>query len=85
MSTNTTWWWRRPRPGPCCPEGGQGFPIEEILTRTHTLIQQGASGIVYGRNIYQHPHPERMVRACQAIVHEGATVAQAMAILEGIE
>ena len=69
-------------PRPLLPRGGARVSDQEILTRTHTLIQQGASGIVYGRNIYQHPHPARMVRACQAVVHEGATVAQAMAILE---
>jgi DhnA family fructose-bisphosphate aldolase class Ia len=70
-------------PRPLLPRGGARVPDQEILTRTHTLIQQGASGIVYGRNIYQHAHPERMVRACQAVVHAGANVAQAMAILEG--
>jgi len=69
-------------PRPLLPRGGARVPDQEILTRTYTLLQQGASGIVYGRNVYQHPHPERMVRACQAMVHEGATVAQAMAILE---
>ncbi|MFZ0963715.1 MAG: aldolase [Terriglobia bacterium] len=69
-------------PRPLLPRGGARVPDQEILTRTHTLIQQGASGIVYGRNIYQHAHPQRMVRACQAVVHSGASVAQAMAILE---
>ena len=44
-------------PRPLLPRGGARVPDQEILTRTHTLIQQGASGIVYGRNIYQHPHP----------------------------
>ena len=68
-------------PCPLLPRGGSRVPDREILTRTFTLIQQGASGIVYGRNIYQHPHPERMVRACQAVVHEGASVEQAMAVL----
>jgi DhnA family fructose-bisphosphate aldolase class Ia len=69
-------------PRPLLPRGGARVPDEEILTRTYTLIQQGASGIVYGRNIYQHSHPQRMVRACQAVVHEGATVSEAMKILE---
>jgi DhnA family fructose-bisphosphate aldolase class Ia len=69
-------------PRPMLPRGGPRVPDREILTRTHALIQQGASGIVYGRNVYQHPHPARMVRALQALVHDGATVAQAMAILE---
>jgi DhnA family fructose-bisphosphate aldolase class Ia len=69
-------------PRPLLPRGGSRVPDQEILTRTYMLLQQGASGVVYGRNVYQHPHPERMVRALQAIVHEGATVAQAQAILE---
>ncbi|MGA2985011.1 MAG: aldolase [Terriglobia bacterium] len=68
-------------PRPLLPRGGARVPDQEILTRTYALIRQGASGIVYGRNIYQHPHPARMVRACQAVVHEGATVAQATKIL----
>ncbi len=68
-------------PRPLLPRGGSRVPDQEILTRTFTLLQQGASGVVYGRNVYQHPHPERMVRACQAMIHEEANVAQAMAIL----
>jgi class I fructose-bisphosphate aldolase len=71
-------------PCPLLPRGGARVSDQEILTRTYTMIQQGASGIIYGRNIYQHPHPARMIRACQAVVHEGATVAQAMAMLENI-
>jgi DhnA family fructose-bisphosphate aldolase class Ia len=65
------------------PRGGARVPDQEILTRTFTLLQQGSSGVVYGRNVYQHPYPERMVRACQAMIHEAASVAHAMKILEG--
>jgi DhnA family fructose-bisphosphate aldolase class Ia len=68
-------------PKPVLPRGGARVSDQEILSRTHALMQQGASGIVYGRNVYQHPHVERMVRACLAIVHEGASVSQATAIL----
>ena len=70
-------------PRPLLPRGGSRVPDQKVLERTHALIQEGAAGVVYGRNIYQHPHPQRMVRACQAIVHEGASVAQAAKILEG--
>jgi len=69
-------------PRPLLPRGGSRVSDQEILERTYTLMQQGASGIVYGRNIYQHPHPERMVRACKAVVHEGASVEQALAMLK---
>lgn len=71
-------------PCPLLPRGGARVSDQEILARTHTLILQGASGIVYGRNIYKHPHPARMIRACQAVVHEGATVVQAMSLLAEI-
>lgn len=66
---------------PVLPLGGSRVSDEEILSRTWSLMQQGASGIVYGRNIYQHPHPQRIIRACNAIVHDGASVSNAMAIL----
>jgi class I fructose-bisphosphate aldolase len=66
---------------PVLPRGGGRTTDEGILTRTYKLMQQGSSGIVYGRNVVQHANPERMTRALMAIVHEGADVAQAMAIL----
>jgi DhnA family fructose-bisphosphate aldolase class Ia len=68
-------------PRPLLPRGGGKVSDREILARTVTLMQQGASGVVYGRNVYQHPHPQRMVGALKAVVHEGATVEQAMKIL----
>jgi class I fructose-bisphosphate aldolase len=46
-------------------------------------MQQGARGIVYGRNIIQHPRPRQMTRALMAIVHRDAAVDDAMAILSG--
>jgi DhnA family fructose-bisphosphate aldolase class Ia len=58
---------------PVLPRGGSRVTDEEILERTHTLIQAGASGIVYGRNIIQHPDPAAMVRALAAVVHDDAT------------
>jgi DhnA family fructose-bisphosphate aldolase class Ia len=69
-------------PRPLLPRGGSRVSERELLERTYVLMQQGVSGIVYGRNVYQHPHPERMIRACRAIVHEEATVSQAMSILK---
>jgi DhnA family fructose-bisphosphate aldolase class Ia len=66
---------------PVLVRGGSRISDKELLTRTRELMALGASGVVYGRNIYQHPCPERMLAACNAIVHENATVAQAEAIL----
>jgi DhnA family fructose-bisphosphate aldolase class Ia len=62
---------------PVLVRGGGKASDREILTRTEALIQQGAAGIVYGRNIIQHADPAGMTRALMAIVHDGATAAQA--------
>jgi DhnA family fructose-bisphosphate aldolase class Ia len=67
---------------PVLVRGGGKAPEAEILARTAALLQQGASGIVYGRNIIQHSHPAKMTRALMAVVHDGATPAEALAYLE---
>jgi DhnA family fructose-bisphosphate aldolase class Ia len=56
---------------PVLVRGGGKAPDQEILDRTEALIQQGAAGIVYGRNVIQHQNPAGMTRALMAIVHEG--------------
>ena len=66
---------------PVLVRGGGKAPDEEILARTETLIAQGAAGIVYGRNVIQHPNPGGMTKALMAIVHDGATADQAAKFL----
>jgi DhnA family fructose-bisphosphate aldolase class Ia len=66
---------------PVLVRGGGRASEEDILARTHALLGQGASDIVYGRNIIQHPHPDRMTRALMAVVHDGATPAAALSLL----
>jgi DhnA family fructose-bisphosphate aldolase class Ia len=41
-------------------------------------MQQGVAGIVYGRNIIHHPNPKAITRALMAVVHEGASTADAL-------
>lgn len=62
---------------PVLVRGGGRAPDEEILRRTQALMEQGASGIVYGRNVIQHPNPAGMTRALMSIVHENATAESA--------
>lgn len=68
---------------PVLVRGGGKASEEEVFRRTHALIEQGARGIVYGRNVIQHANPAGITRALMAIVHEGATPEQAMQILTG--
>jgi class I fructose-bisphosphate aldolase len=59
---------------PVLVRGGGRVSDEEILARTRAVLAHGARGIVYGRNVIQHPDPAAMVRALRAVVHEeGAT------------
>lgn len=67
---------------PILVRGGGKVPDDELMTRTYTLMQQGAKGIVYGRNVIQHEDPSAMTRALMAIVHEGASAAEAMDVLK---
>jgi class I fructose-bisphosphate aldolase len=67
---------------PVLVRGGGKAADEEVLQRTEALMQQGAAGIVYGRNVIQHQNPPGMTRALLAIVHDGATAEQAAAFLE---
>ena len=67
---------------PVLVRGGGKASEEEIVTRTYELMQQGASGIVYGRNVIQHERPAAMTRALMALVHDEATPQQAMQILQ---
>jgi class I fructose-bisphosphate aldolase len=66
---------------PLLPRGGGKASEEEILHRTYELVQHGASGIVYGRNVIQHDNPRAMTQAFMLIVHHGASPVEAMSIL----
>jgi len=57
---------------PVLVRGGGKAADREILDRTYGLMQQGVKGIVYGRNVIQHPNPAGMTKALMAIVHQGA-------------
>jgi class I fructose-bisphosphate aldolase len=65
---------------PVLVRGGGKVGDREILQRTHDLLGQGASGIVYGRNIIQHAKPAAITRALMGIVHDNLSVDQALAI-----
>jgi DhnA family fructose-bisphosphate aldolase class Ia len=40
-------------------------------------LEQGARGIVYGRNVIQHPRPAALVAALMGIVHDGLSTERA--------
>jgi class I fructose-bisphosphate aldolase len=54
---------------PVLVRGGGRVSDEEVLARTRAVMEQGAAGIVYGRNVIQHPDPAGMTRALMDVVH----------------
>ncbi|MCC7355636.1 MAG: aldolase [Anaerolineae bacterium] len=53
----------------------------EVLQTIRDALDAGGAGVVMGRNIYQHPQPERIARAIGALIHENASVDEAMKLL----
>lgn len=68
---------------PVLVRGGGRTSDEVILERTHQLLKQGARGIVYGRNIIQHPDPAGITSALMGILHENLSVSQALGRIAG--
>ncbi len=54
---------------PVLVRGGGKVSMDEVLRRTRVVMEQGASGIVYGRNIIQSDDPAGMTRALMDVVH----------------
>jgi class I fructose-bisphosphate aldolase len=55
-----------------------------LFTTIHDAIQAGAAGVAMGRNIFQADNPAAMTRAVAAIIHEGASVEEAMSVLHQV-
>lgn len=53
----------------------------DILEMVRGAMDAGGAGASIGRNIFQHNDPEKMTRAVAAIVHNNATVDEALKIL----
>jgi len=56
---------------------------EEIFKMVEGALKAGAMGVSIGRNAFQHKKPDKMVEALSKMVHEGASVEKAIAILKG--
>ncbi|WP_332700723.1 class I fructose-bisphosphate aldolase [Devosia sp.] len=68
-----------------CPvlvRGGGKEDLRAVFDKSAALMGQGAMGMVYGRNIYQHANPGAVVRGLMALIHDGASGADAWSIYE---
>ncbi|WP_333694870.1 class I fructose-bisphosphate aldolase [Phaeobacter italicus] len=58
---------------PVLVRGGGKEDLKTVLMKSAALMAQGAKGMVYGRNIYQHDNPKAVVSALMAMIHQGAS------------
>ena len=57
-------------PVPIVIAGGKKLPELDALTMAYNAIQEGASGVDMGRNIFQSESPIAMIKAIRKVVHE---------------
>ena len=60
-------------PVPIVMAGGKKVPELDALTMAYNAVQQGASGVDMGRNIFQSESPVAMLQAVGAVVHDNET------------
>jgi DhnA family fructose-bisphosphate aldolase class Ia len=63
--------------------GSKRDSVVEVFSEVKSALTEGAAGITMGRNIFESDDPERMTAALSAIVHDDASVDEAMAIWGG--
>jgi len=71
-------------PVPIVMAGGKKIPELDALTMSYRAIQEGASGVDMGRNIFQSEAPVAMMKAVNRIVHEQATPEEAFEFFNSI-
>jgi len=66
-------------PCPVYVAGGPGGESDRsVLETTAEAVEAGASGVIYGRKVWQHDDPAGMVGALDAVVNDGAAPGEAL-------
>ena len=61
--------------------GPKAETTKDVLQMVKDSMNGGGSGLSIGRNVFQHENPTKIVKALTAIVHNGASVNDALKIL----
>jgi putative autoinducer-2 (AI-2) aldolase len=73
-------------PVPVVMAGGPKCETElEVFDFVYDGMQKGAIGVNLGRNVWQNPHPLAMMRALNAVVHDGVTPKQAFDLFKSLQ
>jgi DhnA family fructose-bisphosphate aldolase class Ia len=54
----------------------------DVLTKVWESLQAGGHGVVMGRNIWAHPHPDKVAKALDLIIHNHGSVEEAVAAMK---
>jgi putative autoinducer-2 (AI-2) aldolase len=71
-------------PVPIVIAGGKKIPELDALTMAYNAVQQGASGVDMGRNIFQSDAPAAMIQAVRKVVHEDMKPKEALEYYTGL-
>ena len=63
---------------PIVVPGGSKMTAEQLLTMVYNAVQAGAVGCAVGRNVWGADDPAKMTAALAAVIHGGASVADAL-------
>jgi fructose-bisphosphate aldolase, class I len=58
--------------------GSPGGDLRDYLQMTADAMAAGAAGFTYGRFVWQHPRPDRVVEALRLMVHQDKSVDEAL-------
>jgi putative autoinducer-2 (AI-2) aldolase len=72
-------------PVPIVMAGGKKIPVLDALTMAYNAVQEGASGVDMGRNIFQADAPKAMMQAVHKVVHENLKPADALEMYETLK
>lgn len=62
--------------------GEAGKNLEDYLRMTRDALDIGLAGVTYGRFVWQHENPAAVIRAIAALMHDNASVQEALEVYE---
>jgi putative autoinducer-2 (AI-2) aldolase len=72
-------------PVPIVVAGGPKLETyQDVLELCYQSIQCGAIGVDMGRNVWQSDHPAAIIQGVRAVIHEHATVKEALDLVESL-
>lgn len=72
-------------PVPIVMAGGKKLPELDALTMAYKAVNEGASGVDMGRNIFQSEAPTAMIQAVSKVVHEFMKPADAFELFQTLK